>query len=499
MTGSTRALDARWFGLWSILALVAVAIVTRAAAFGNPLLHVDDQYYLLVGKAIDHGQLPYVDIWDRKPIGLFLIYAAIARLGGSGVEQYQLVAGLFAVATAWVVTRLASRIANRQGALLAGIVYLATLVPFGGQGGQSPVFYNLLIAGAALSFVRAAEGTTRLVPAAMTAMVACGLALTVKQVSIVEGIYLGLCFLILARRRQWPPLRLVGLAVAMIAVALLPTLLAAIYYFAHGHLGDYVFANFISIFFKADQGIRSRSFGVLFLLVFMIPLILTGIIGSVMRHRRFGNADLRTIFLSGWMVAALLGVMLIPNFYDHYELPLIAPLSVSAATLLGRRTGFALAAALLLTAWSEGSMFRFQPNREGRLAFEALASAIAGSRHNGCLYLASGPPLLYDHAGDCRLTKYQFPEHLADANEARAIGTDQQGELARVLMRKPAVIVRVSAPILEANPRSLAQVAAALARDYRRILVRRSPVQRSFRVFEVWQRRDLPPLRTNLS
>ena len=64
MTGSTRALDARWFGLWSIVALVAVAIVTRAAAFGNPLLHVDDQYYLLVGKAIDHGQLPYVDIWD---------------------------------------------------------------------------------------------------------------------------------------------------------------------------------------------------------------------------------------------------------------------------------------------------------------------------------------------------------------------------------------------------------------------------------------------------
>ena len=281
MTGSARALDARWFGLWSILALLAVAIVTRAAVFGNPLLHVDDQYYLLVGKAIDHGQLPYVDIWDRKPIGLFLIYAAIARLGGSGVEQYQLVAGLFAVATAWVVTRLASRIANRQGALLAGIVYLATLVPFGGQGGQSPVFYNLLIAVAALSFVRAAEGSTRLVPAAMAAMVACGLSLTVKQVSLVEGVYFGLCFLVLAHRRQWPPLRLVGLAAAMIALALLPTLLAALYYFAHGHLHDYLFANFASIFRKADQGARSREFGVLFLLVFMAPLILAAVIGAI--------------------------------------------------------------------------------------------------------------------------------------------------------------------------------------------------------------------------
>ena len=493
MTGSARALDARWFGLWSILALLAVAIVTRAAVFGNAAYSGDDQYYLLVGKAIDHGQLPYVDIWDRKPIGLFLIYAAIARLGGSGVEQYQLVAGLFAVATAWVVTRLASRIANRQGALLAGIVYLATLVPFGGQGGQSPVFYNLLIAVAALSFVRAAEGSTRLVPAAMAAMVACGLSLTVKQVSLVEGIYFGLCFLVLAHRRQWPPLRLVGLAAAMIALALLPTLLAALYYFAHGHLDDYLFANFASIFRKADQGARSREFGVLFLLVFMAPLILAAVIGAIMRHCRGGSADVRSIFWSSWMAAALLGVMLIPNFYDHYDLPLIAPLCVSAATLLGRRTGIALAAALLLTAWSEGSMLSFAANREGGQAFEVMASQIARARHGGCLFLADGPPLLYDRAGDCRLTKYQFAEHLADANEANAIGTNQQFELARVLGLRPAIIVRKTFPTVNANSLSSAQVHSALDHGYRRLMVQRVPVLHSFRVFEIWQRRDLPP------
>jgi 4-amino-4-deoxy-L-arabinose transferase-like glycosyltransferase len=496
MTGSARALDARWFGLWSILALVSVAIVTRAAAFGNPVYSGDDQFYLLVGKAIDHGQLPYVDIWDRKPIGLFLIYAAIARLGGSGVEQYQLVAGLFAISTAWVVTRLASRIANRQGELLAGIVHLATLVPFGGQGGQSPVFYNLFIAGAALSFVRAAEGSARLVPAAMTAMVACGLALTVKQVSLVEGTYFGLCFLVLAHRRQWPPLRVVGLAAAMIALALLPTLLAALYYFAHGHLDDYLFANFASIFRKADQGARSREFGMLFLLVFMVPLMLAAVIGAIMRHRRSGSDDVLSIFWSGWMIAALLGVVLIPNFYD---LPLIAPLCVSAATLFGRRTGIALAAALLLTAWSEGSMFSFAANREGRQAFEVMASQIDRARHGGCVFLADGPPLLYDRAGDCRLTKYQFAEHLADANEAMAIGTDQQIELARVIGLRPAVIVRKTFPTDNANPLSFAQVHSALNRDYRRLIVQRVPVLHSFRVFEVWQRRDLPPPRTNLS
>ena len=495
MTGSARALDARWFGLWSILALVTVAIITRAAAFGNPVIHNDEQFYLLVGKAINHGQLPYVDIWDRKPIGLFLIYAAIACLGGSGVEQYQLVAGLFAVATAWVVTRLASRIANRQGALLAGIVYLATLVPFGGQGGQSPVFYNLFIASGALSFVRAAEGSTRLVPAAMTAMVACGLALTVKQVSLVEGTYFGLCFLALAHRRQWPPLRVVGLAAAMIALALLPTLLAALYYFAHGHLGDYVFANFISIFFKGPHSLSARAFGVVFIFLFLLPLIGTAVAGAVSRRRRWSWIDPRVAFFTGWMVASLLGVMLIPNFDDHFNLPLIAPLSVSAATILGRRTGLALAAALAMTAWSEGSMFSHAANRQGKQAFEAMALQISRARHGGCVYVASGPPLLYDRAGDCRLTRYQFPEHLADSNESQAIGTNQQVELARVLNLHPAVIVRRVYPLKSDSAASFGLVAAALARDYRRVMVQRPPIQRDYQFFEVWQRRDLPPPR----
>ncbi len=495
MTGSARALDARWFGLWSILALLAVAIVTRAAVFGNPLLHVDDQYYLLVGKAIDHGQLPYVDIWDRKPIGLFLIYAAIARLGGSGVEQYQLVAGLFAVATAWVVTRLASRIANRQGRCSPGS---SISQPSSRSADRVASRRSSTICSSPSQRCRSSGPPKEALassppPWPLWSPAGCRLPSSRSASSRVSTSACASWSLPTAAK--WPPLRLVGLAAAMIALALLPTLLAALYYFAHGHLDDYLFANFASIFRKADQGARSREFGVLFLLVFMAPLILAAVIGAIMRYRSFGSTDLRSTFISGWMIAALLGIMLIPNFYDHYELPLIAPLGVSAATLLGRRTGIALAAALCLTAWSEGSMFSFESNREGRQAFESMASVIARSRYNGCLYLASGPPLLYDRAGDCRLTKYQFAEHLADANEARAIGTDQQAELGRVLKLKPAVIVRVAAPILEANPHSLARVAAVLAGDYRRIMVRRVPVQRSFRVFEIWQRRDLPPPR----
>ena len=70
-----------------ILALFTLA--TRLWTFGNPLINVDEQFYVLTGDRLLHGVLPYVDIWDRKPIGLFLIYAFVCRLFANPVIGYR--------------------------------------------------------------------------------------------------------------------------------------------------------------------------------------------------------------------------------------------------------------------------------------------------------------------------------------------------------------------------------------------------------------------------
>jgi hypothetical protein len=85
----------------------------RAFTFGSPTIQIDEQFYLLVGDRMLHGALPFVDIWDRKPMGLFLLFAAIRLLGGEGIVQYQLVALLSVVATSVVIWRTARMIASR--------------------------------------------------------------------------------------------------------------------------------------------------------------------------------------------------------------------------------------------------------------------------------------------------------------------------------------------------------------------------------------------------
>ena len=113
---------------WQVIGfLLVLAVIVRWQTFGNPVLEYDEQFYLLVGDRMLHGALPFVDIFDRKPVGLFLIYAAIRLLGGGGVIQYQIAALFFVVATAALLYKFASRLTSQFGAISAAFAYILWL------------------------------------------------------------------------------------------------------------------------------------------------------------------------------------------------------------------------------------------------------------------------------------------------------------------------------------------------------------------------------------
>ena len=149
--------DAKWSGrFWpsllseertiaAILLLVATMAI-RAPWFGDLTYHEDEGFYLAFAEAMHRGAMPYVDIWDRKPFGLFILYGLMSALPGDDVLNYQAVAGLFVFATAFTVYAIARSQTGFGASLLAGLVYIASLTVLLGSGGQSSVFYNLLIA-----------------------------------------------------------------------------------------------------------------------------------------------------------------------------------------------------------------------------------------------------------------------------------------------------------------------------------------------------------------
>ena len=136
--------------------LLALSLILRAALLGHPNLFIDEAFYTTVGAAMHQGALPYVDVWDRKPFGLFALYWLFTAFSPSPLG-YQLAAIVFSGATGWVVSRIALLWTPRRAALSAGALYVLSLGLFQGFGGQSPVFYNLPMALAALLVLRSRQ------------------------------------------------------------------------------------------------------------------------------------------------------------------------------------------------------------------------------------------------------------------------------------------------------------------------------------------------------
>jgi hypothetical protein len=406
-----------------------------------------------------------------------------------------LIALVFAFAAAMVVRRIALFFAGNQGATLAAAAYLLMLPLFSGQTAQAPVFFNLPMVLAALALFKAVDAEGRAITRlAMLAMLGCGLAMSLKPVAVVEGAYFGVAFLWLMHRRAMPPVTIARNAAAMILIALAPTLLPMLAYAAAGPDAFHAFfhANFVSIFQKTSLGIGAQQAGLLYFLLFMGPLIAFAALGLGERLR--GRGDVRQWLLLGWLIAALGGYLIVPQFYDQYALPLIAPLSVCSAILFDRhRIGLLMFAALVAFCLMAGQISAWPRNRADGQTYARLSRTVNEARHGGCILVNEGPTWLYRSTGACRLTPYLFPGHLNLITEVNSVGVDTVAETKRILARRPAVITFQPSTAGRHNPATERLLRDALRDEYQLVAMIGPDASPSLATLQVWQRRDLGP------
>jgi hypothetical protein len=464
------------------LLLVVIAVALRAVDFGNPVIHVDEQYYLLVGQRLLDGAVPYVDIWDRKPIGLFLLYAGAAALPGDDILGYQLLATAVATATAIVIASGARAIgATRSGAFAAALAYLIWLSLLGGRGGQSPVFYNLPIALAARLTLRLPQ--LRSAPAIMrngaAACLLAGVAIQIKPTAGFEGAFFGLAHLWYLRGA---PAVAIGSAVVLALLGALPTALAMAAYLQLGAFDAWWFANVSSIFARPGYPLNEIAMRLLGIVAELSPLLLGA---AIAWRRRTARCVAERTLAFGWLAAAAIGFAAIGTFFDHYALPLLPPLTLLSAIALGRQPRVlvgTLGLGLLLYV-VEGA---FVPR--DRDSARAVARVVEANSRGGCPYVFIGDTITYSLAHACLPTAYAFPNLLAYTTERGATGIDEGAEVRRIFARRPPVIVGSTRTLRIWNPASLAELRPVLARDYRPVFV----APRSGWRTVVFLRNDLP-------
>jgi hypothetical protein len=425
-------------GRIAALILLIAAIILRSPDFGNPIVEVDEQFYVLIGdRMVTQGAIPFVDIWDRKPIGTFLIFA-FARLFGDGFLPYQLVATLFAWATAIGVLAAARQLGAKAGtALFAGVLYLVWIEIFGGRGGQAGVFMNLFVTWGAVLTLRlpalAEAGRVRTILwNGVAACLLAGIAIQIKYTPAVEGAFFGLCHLWFLRKAGggWPLTIAAGALWALAGLA--PTLAVIGAYAAMGHYDAFMYANFWSIGGRGSYPqatVVGKFFGIV---AKTSPLWVC----AVFALRRFD--DPKRAILIGWIVAAFIAFLAIGTFILSYALSLIAPFLIAAIPLFDRKRRVALMVFLFAAIlWVRDSWFYYDDESQVRLA----AAILKANSGNECPYVFEGDTILYHLAKSCLPGRYPFPSHLWLSTETGAIGVDQVGEVRRILANRPPVIV----------------------------------------------------------
>lgn len=418
-----------------------LAFLLRAHTLGDPNYRMDESFYLLVGERIRGGASLYTDIWDRKPPGLFLIYALAANFSDP-VLAYQIFALLCAGSTAWVIAKIIEPIATLQTQALCVFWYLTSLTLLDGGGGQSPVFYNLPMALSGWLVIQSL-GAWKAFPTwrILLAMLLAGTALIIKQTALVECCTIGM-FVLWSRWKAGATADSLGAwAVLLGLCGALPALTVISWFWISGDFWPFEWAMIGSNTSRwshyVDPQAQTRlvkSLAVISPALFLAAWsFIVGLGNPLFRFRGL---------IAVWLLAALASALSIPTHYYHYLLPVLVPLTVAIAYIVDRRGIAKIMLAALIAiglfsepVWSNAATLRHQAE------IDQLSELVRKHDPKPRLFVFQGPTALYLALRAKPLGPLVFPPHLYANSERNASHLDTAQEISRILSLRPSTVI----------------------------------------------------------
>ena len=312
------------------IVLLGIVFVLHIPMFTTPVWDNDETYIATVAEVMSQGGELYVDVFDRKPPLVFLVYqGAFAVTGTTELWGPRILGVVSLAATAGLVAMFARRRYGDRAALYAGIfsaLTTATLLPRDAQSANFEVFMLPGIAAAMVLADRKRSGW---------AGVALGVAACFKQTALTT--LLPLAWLAW-RDRRWRAL--VSLGTGTFA----PLLVVAVVFGPR----DFVFWVFTGnegyLDVGGDWGLVLSRMVQMTLWVALLNVALVILATTVWRQLR-RDADVWF-----WLLSGLIGAFAGLRFWGHYYWQVLPPLCVLAASALVGRPRVIARAALVVTA-----------------------------------------------------------------------------------------------------------------------------------------------------
>lgn len=480
-------LPLRFAGLRDAAVLFAFVVLSRVVSWGVTMFDPDEWAFAAAAMEVRRGHLPYVTLFDIKPVGASVLLAGATRLIGTTPVALHAFGAACVFATSLLLYRLVLGWTERRvEALAAALLYCSTSVLFSGLATMTEIMLAPFSCAGVLLLSRYIRSDAHRLATAVVAGLAFGLAVTLKTVPALPGVGLGALTFMLAWHRDGRTARAAGHAFAYLTALAAPTAVAAAVFGLTGHWNAFAYANygFMRVYAHADPALATL-FHVLVVAVEAWPLTLLLVAGLVDDLASGGRrAGLMAWGAYAWLACEVLASVSPGRVTDSYFLMALPPAAVLAARSLTRLTdlvaregmrarlliGAALALALVpvlpALRTSAVAMLKYPDTQR------EVAKLVRAHRDDPDRSLAV---LSFDLLADVVLTDATIPYRVAIpvhlfGGQTSLVGTDPLGTLHALFATQPHLVLVDWVDLdHQATADEAAAVRSALTADYREV------------------------------
>lgn len=296
------------------LLLGAVLLATflfRIPSLMEPPWYDDEGIYAAFGHALVRGAVPYRDVLDSRPPGIYWLYAWMLAASGYSVFFVKLTATLSILGTQVAAFFFVRRLWGVRGALATSLLLglIGSFPMLEGNIANAEIFMMLPTA---MGMLLIATGRP------FAAGVAFGVAFTIKQIA---GVEFAAALVAVAMFHPQPK----GTAGRLMLGYALPLASMVAYLLSQNALSDFAYAGFGYYLHYIDREARLPGATVL---VKLLLVFLSIVVVWWHHHGQREDAKFQRALPALWLAFAMFGALLTSRPYPHYLLQALTPLLV---------------------------------------------------------------------------------------------------------------------------------------------------------------------------
>ena len=316
--------------LWVLLAIIIFHLPTLL----EPLWYWDSGFYQVIGQGMVQGKLLYVDLWDNKLPGIYLIFSLFYKLFGHEQAFLHGFLTIWIFATAVMLFKLAQSLFNRKIAIASAWVFAFLTLPPVCTGGIPNAEIFMILPNAIAFYILFKDTRKATWWKALLSGLFLGLGFYFKMVAVFELIAAGLILGFLAlKRKQYV---LIFYVLPLIIGFLLPFGLTAVYYYRLGYLSDFIGATLTHNAGYIEDGNAAKYSAYSILLSKLGHRLIATLVSTLVVFTLYVTKKIKsgTMIALTWFIYSLFGALFSGRDWNHYFVQVFSSGSLVIALLL---------------------------------------------------------------------------------------------------------------------------------------------------------------------